>query len=126
MHAQPDHLSDFTTDRRVLLLSLLAVAVGVFGALVARALVWLIAVITNLAYFQRFSWAPLSPSENHLGPRHEIGRLPIVSREDPARLVGYLGRAGVMAARVRLFEEEHVRERGRDREDEPVSARPSS
>ena len=68
MHEQPDHLSDFTTDRRVLLLSLLAIAVGVFGALVARALVWLIAVITNLAYFQRFSSAPLSPSENHLGP----------------------------------------------------------
>jgi CBS domain-containing protein len=42
-----------------------------------------------------------------------IGRLPIVSREDPRRLVGYLGRAGVMAARVRMFEEEHLRERGR-------------
>jgi CBS domain-containing protein len=42
-----------------------------------------------------------------------IGRLPIVSRENPRRLVGYLGRAGVMAARVRMFEEEHVRERGR-------------
>ncbi|HKF41714.1 MAG TPA: chloride channel protein [Thermoanaerobaculia bacterium] len=42
-----------------------------------------------------------------------IGRLPIVAREDPRRVVGYLGRAGVMAARVRMFEEEHVRERGR-------------
>ncbi|MEO8190038.1 MAG: CBS domain-containing protein, partial [Acidobacteriota bacterium] len=45
--------------------------------------------------------------------RHGIGRLPIVERENPTRLVGYLGRAGVMAARVRLFEEEHVRARGR-------------
>ena len=42
-----------------------------------------------------------------------IGRLPIVERENPRRLVGYLGRAGVMAARVRMFEEEHLRERGR-------------
>jgi CBS domain-containing protein len=41
-----------------------------------------------------------------------IGRLPIVSRENPRRLVGYLGRAGVMAARVKMFEDEHVRERG--------------
>jgi CBS domain-containing protein len=43
---------------------------------------------------------------------NDIGRLPIVRREDPKRLVGYLGRSGVMAARVRMFEEEHVRERG--------------
>ena len=42
-----------------------------------------------------------------------IGRLPIVARENPRRLVGYLGRAGVMAARVHMFEEEHLRERGR-------------
>jgi len=43
---------------------------------------------------------------------NDIGRLPIVEREDPKKLVGYLGRSGVMAARVRTFEEEHVRERG--------------
>jgi CBS domain-containing protein len=43
---------------------------------------------------------------------NDIGRLPIVERDNPQRLVGYLGRAGVMAARVRGFEEEHVRERG--------------
>lgn len=42
----------------------------------------------------------------------DIGRLPVVSREDPKRLVGYLGRFGVMNARVRLYEEENVRERG--------------
>jgi len=43
---------------------------------------------------------------------NDIGRLPIVRRDDPKILVGYLGRAGVMAARVRAFQEEHVRERG--------------
>jgi CBS domain-containing protein len=44
--------------------------------------------------------------------RRGIGRLLIVDRENPRRLVGYLGRAGIMSARVRLFEEEHLRERG--------------
>jgi CBS domain-containing protein len=43
--------------------------------------------------------------------RNNIGRLPVVSREDSRRLVGYLGRAHLMAARLRQLEEEHVRER---------------
>jgi CIC family chloride channel protein len=67
MSGQNDRLSDFSTDRRVLFLSLLAIFVGVCGALVAKALVWLIAIITNLAYFQTLSAAPTSPSANHLG-----------------------------------------------------------
>ncbi len=41
-----------------------------------------------------------------------VGRLPVVSRERPHALVGYLGRAEVMAARTRRHEEEHVREPG--------------
>jgi CIC family chloride channel protein len=44
--------------------------------------------------------------------RNDIGRMPVVSREDPRRLVGYLGRAQLMTARRRQLEEEHVRERG--------------
>jgi H+/Cl- antiporter ClcA/CBS domain-containing protein len=44
--------------------------------------------------------------------RADIGRLPVVDRKDQRRLVGYLGRAGVMAARVRQHEEEYVREQG--------------
>jgi CBS domain-containing protein len=43
---------------------------------------------------------------------YDIGRLPVVTREDPHKLVGYLGRASVMAARLRRLEEEHVREQG--------------
>jgi len=62
-----DRLSDFSTDRRVLFLSFLAIFVGALGALVAKALVWLIALITNLAYFQRISTAPVSPAQNTLG-----------------------------------------------------------
>jgi H+/Cl- antiporter ClcA/CBS domain-containing protein len=43
---------------------------------------------------------------------NEIGRLPVVAREDPARLVGYLGRSGIVAARRRLVDDERLRERG--------------
>ena len=48
-------LGDFRTDRRMLVLVALALPVGVISALVAKALLWLIAVITNLVFFQRFS-----------------------------------------------------------------------
>jgi chloride channel protein, CIC family len=44
--------------------------------------------------------------------RHNIGRLPVVERREPARVLGYLGRQGVMAARLRRLDEEHVREPG--------------
>ena len=44
--------------------------------------------------------------------RNEIGRLPVVERGDPGKLVGSLGRTGVMAARLRRLNEEHVREPG--------------
>lgn len=44
--------------------------------------------------------------------RNDIGRLPVVSRDDPRRPIGYLGRASVMAARLRRLEEEHTREQG--------------
>ena len=43
---------------------------------------------------------------------NDIGRLPVVARDDPARLIGYLGRSGIVAARQRLIEDENVRERG--------------
>jgi len=44
--------------------------------------------------------------------RHKIGRLPVVDRKDPRKVLGYLGRHGIMEARVRRLEEEHVRETG--------------
>src|SRR5438034_1271814 len=63
-----DELADFSTDRRVLALSAMALLIGAISAFVAYALVWLIAVITNLAYFQRFSSTFVSPADNRLGP----------------------------------------------------------
>ncbi len=44
--------------------------------------------------------------------RYDIGRLPVVDRADHRNAVGYLGRSGVMAARLRSFHDEHVRESG--------------
>jgi chloride channel protein, CIC family len=62
-----DRLADFTRDKRILLLSLMAVVIGAISALVAKALVWLIAVITNLTFYQRFSSDFISPTNHHLG-----------------------------------------------------------
>jgi chloride channel protein, CIC family len=44
--------------------------------------------------------------------RNNVGRLPVVDRHEPRHVVGYLGRPGIMAARLRRLEEEHVREPG--------------
>ncbi len=41
-----------------------------------------------------------------------IGRLPVVDRADDRKVVGYLGRAGILAARQRRMHDEHVREPG--------------
>jgi H+/Cl- antiporter ClcA/CBS domain-containing protein len=43
--------------------------------------------------------------------RNNIGRLPVVSREDPQRLLGYVGRSSLMTARARYLQEEEVREK---------------
>ena len=44
--------------------------------------------------------------------KHDHGRLPVVDRHDEKKIVGYLGRAGILAARQNYYEEEEVRERG--------------
>ena len=59
--AVEDELADFSTDRRVLLLSAMALVIGAIGSLVAYVLIWLMAAITNLAFYQRWSAAPAEP-----------------------------------------------------------------
>jgi CBS domain-containing protein len=44
--------------------------------------------------------------------KHDVGRLPVVDREHPERVIGYLGRASILAARLRHHQEEEIRERG--------------
>ena len=64
---RPDAPGDFRTDWRVLILSCLALPVGAIGACVAKGLLWLIAVITNLFFFHTVSARPSLPEQSHLG-----------------------------------------------------------
>ncbi|HEX3718841.1 MAG TPA: chloride channel protein [Verrucomicrobiae bacterium] len=47
--------------------------------------------------------------------RNDIGRLPVVERDNPRHVIGYLGRANILGARVKQIDEENLRERGRMR-----------
>lgn len=42
----------------------------------------------------------------------DCGRLPVVERENPKKIVGYLGRSAVLEARLKRVHEDHVREPG--------------
>jgi len=42
----------------------------------------------------------------------DVSRLPVVDRGDPGKIIGYLGRAEILQARMRRREEEHRREKG--------------
>jgi CBS domain-containing protein len=44
--------------------------------------------------------------------KRDIGRLPVVDRADPGHVVGYLGRADILAARLHRQREEEMREKG--------------
>src|SRR5215471_14188941 len=81
-------LADFSTDRRVLLLSTMAAVVGVIGSLVAGALLWLIAVITQLAFYQRLSASPMVPQGHHLG--YAVLFVPVAG----ALIIGLMARFG--------------------------------
>jgi CIC family chloride channel protein len=60
-------LGDFTADARLLWLSALAFVVGLLCALIAILLLGLIGFFTNLFFYQRFSFAFISPADNALG-----------------------------------------------------------
>ena len=44
--------------------------------------------------------------------QHDVGRLPVVNRNDPHKLVGYLTRSNLLSAWTRRLDEEGVREHG--------------
>ena len=83
-----DHLADFTTTPRVLLLSLMAACIGALSAVVAFCLYRLIGLITNLGFYLHFSWSFRSPAGTPLGP-WEVA-VPVVG----GLLVGVLARYG--------------------------------
>ena len=62
-----EELGDFTTTPRVILISCLAMFIGVLCAFVALVLLRLIGLFTNLFYFGRWNTAMVSPAGNHLG-----------------------------------------------------------
>lgn len=72
----------------MLLLCLMAVPIGALSALVAKALLWLIAVITNLSFYHRFSDAPVTPVGNHLG--YWLIAVPVIG----ALIIGLMARYG--------------------------------
>jgi H+/Cl- antiporter ClcA len=72
----------------VLLLAALAVPIGAIGAVVAKVLLWLIALITNIAFFHRLSVAAVTPQESHLG-WWVIG-VPVIG----ALIIGFMARYG--------------------------------
>ena len=43
---------------------------------------------------------------------HSVGRLPVVDRGDDRKVLGYLGRSAILAARMRRLHDEHFREPG--------------
>ena len=83
-----DRLADFTRDKRILLLSLMAVIVGAISSLVAKALVWLIAIFTNLTFYQRFSSDFISPTN------HRLGAFVILAPIVGGLIIGLLARYG--------------------------------
>ncbi|MGH7094305.1 MAG: chloride channel protein, partial [Stellaceae bacterium] len=62
-----DRLRDFTTDRRLLLLAAMALIVGTAGAVAAWALLHLIYLVTNLAYYGKWNTHQVSIAGNALG-----------------------------------------------------------
>ena len=66
-NAHHDRLADFTRDIRILILVLMALVIGSVTAVIAYILVRLIALVTNLAFFQRFSFADTTPANTTLG-----------------------------------------------------------
>ncbi len=60
-------LRDYSADSRILYVSALAAALGAISAVAAWVLLELIALFTNLFYFQRWSFAEVDPWQGHAG-----------------------------------------------------------
>src|ERR1700720_135095 len=88
MQSESSALRDFTVDRRVWLLSSVALVIGVGATLLAVALLRLIAISTNLFYYHRFSAVSVSPAGSSLG--YWMVLVPVVG----GLLVGLMARFG--------------------------------
>ncbi|RUU91199.1 MULTISPECIES: chloride channel protein [unclassified Mesorhizobium] len=87
-HSNPEHLRDFTTDARVLLVAAIAVVVATAGLFAGIALLKLIRLATNIAYFGQFSLADLKLEDTPLGLAAVI--VPVIG----ALIIGLMARFG--------------------------------
>jgi H+/Cl- antiporter ClcA len=92
-HEVRDTLRDFSADRRMLLLCAMALVTGTFGAMAAWALVKLIALCTNLAYFHVISSTTVYLTDAHLGPGSIL--IPVIG----GIIVGLIARYGTQKIR---------------------------
>jgi chloride channel protein, CIC family len=81
-------LGDFTTGRRVLVITAIAIGIGVVAAYVAKALLALIALFTNIFFYGRVTIAAVSPVGHHLGPLVIV--IPVIG----ALIIGLMARYG--------------------------------
>jgi CIC family chloride channel protein len=81
-------LGDFTATRRLIPISLIAIAIGILSAFVARALLALIGLFTNLFFFQRWDTAMASPAQHHLG--YLVVGVPVLG----GLIIGFMARFG--------------------------------
>jgi chloride channel protein, CIC family len=88
MNSHPSALRDFTVDRRVWLLSAVAIVIGSGAAVLAVLLLKCIALCTNIFYFHRLSLASVRPADSPLG--HWMPLVPIVG----GLIVGIMARYG--------------------------------
>jgi len=78
-------------NKRVLYLSIQVIINAIVIGVVAKGLVYLIDLITNLSFYGRFTFEPASPADNHLGVLVMV--IPIVG----AIIVGFMARYGSKA-----------------------------
>jgi CIC family chloride channel protein len=63
----PEPLGDFTATTRLLPISFIAIVLGVVSSFLALWLIRLIDLCTNIFFYQRWSFAHVSPADHHLG-----------------------------------------------------------
>ena len=83
-----DTLGDFTATRRLLLVAPLAIVIGLVGAVLAKGLLALIALATNVFFFGRLSTANVTPADAHLGAF--VILVPVIG----ALIIGLMARYG--------------------------------
>lgn len=79
---------DFTAGPRMILISLMAIVIGVISSFVALVLLRLIGIFTNLFFYQRWGTALVSPASNKLGVLEII--VPVIG----ALIIGVMARFG--------------------------------